>query len=174
MLEENIIISQREGIRSLLPSLWLILNPVFDLEEEYESNPWCAYADGKLLLSSVIVLKVKNQNKMRSLSTIKQLMERSGIVGESTDSVNTFSIFLWDRSVELFAHRDVPYLFINLYVYLDIIVESFDAQIVSLSYFDFILKQGLISMDKGIIKVDMEKKEEKDTPSLYGGLYNKD
>jgi hypothetical protein len=144
MLEEKTIIEKREGIRSLLPSLWDILNPVFDLEEESESSPWCAYINGKLLLSSVIILKVKNQDKVRSLSTIKQLMEQSGIPGESTDSINTYSILLYNKSIELFVHRDIPYLFINLYVYLDVIIESFDAQTISLEYFDLILQQPLV------------------------------
>jgi hypothetical protein len=145
------------------------------LEEELESSPWCVYKDDKLLLLSVIVLKVKNQDRIDFLK-ISRVMEESGfryVPGEFV--LNTCSVFFWNKSVEIFIYKGIPYFFIRLYVYLDVIIEKFDAQAVSLDYFNFILEHGFISMDKGIIKVDMKKKEdEKVTPSLYGGLYNKD
>lgn len=186
ILEDNtdVILSMREGIASLLPSLWLSLDPVFGLEEETESSTWCTYnEEGKLLLYSVINLKVKNQEKTRSITSIKKALLESGIEGLLWVSpLNTYSVMVASSAsdfgsiaVELFTHADISYLFIRLYVHLNLVVGKFDEQVMSNAYFDFISKHGLLSMTKGIVKVNTDKviTEGGKVPDLYGGLYDK-
>jgi hypothetical protein len=186
ILEDNTdaILSMREGIVALLPSLWLSLNPIFNLEEETESCPWCAYSDGKLLLYSIINLRVKNQDRIRSITSIKKALFDSGIEGILWDTpLNTYSILVGSSAfdfgsiaIELFAHADISYLFFRIYIYFNASLDTFDAQDamkMSFAYFDFINKHGLLSMNKGIVQVDVKKSthEEVKTPNLYNGLY---
>lgn len=186
ILEDNVevIMTAREGIASELPSLWSSLSPVFGLEEQTESSTWCAYdpENRKLLLLSTINLKVMDEEKTKSLTNIKKLLAETGIEGLLWSSpLNTYSILVFSRAfeshsthIELFTHADVPYLFIRLYIYLNLTVDKFDDQAISNAYFNFICRHGLISMNNGIVQVDLSKvvEEGSKTPDLYGGLYN--
>ena len=180
----EVIVTAREGIASELPSLWSSLSPVFGLEEQTESSTWCAYdpENRKLLLLSTINLKVMDEEKTKSLTNIKKLLSETGIEGLPWPSpLNTYSILVLSHAfesysihVELFTHTDVPYLFVRLYIYLNLTIEKFDDQAISNAYFNFICKHGLVSMNNGIVQVDLGKvvEEGKKTPDLYGGLYN--
>ena len=186
ILEDNVevIVTAREGIASELPSLWLSLSPVFGLEEQTESSTWSAYdiENRKLLLLSTINLKVMDDEKTKSLTNIKKLLLETGIEGLPWSSpLNTHSVLIsshafdsYSTHVELFTHVDIPYLFIRIYIYLNLTLEKFDDQAISNAYFNFICRHGLISMNDGIVQVDLGKvvEEGKKTPDLYGGLYN--
>lgn len=186
ILEDNaeIIVIAREGIASELPSLWSSLDPVFGLEEETESSTWCAYdnENKKLLLLSTINLKVTDEDKTKSLTNIKKLLSETGIEGLPWPSpLNTYSVLVFSHAfesysihVELFTHADIPYLFIRFYIYVNLVMDKFDDQAISNAYFNFICRHGLVSMNNGIVQVDLGKvvEEGKKTPDLYGGLYN--
>jgi hypothetical protein len=165
---------------SSLPSLWSSLNLVFRLEEETESSPWCAYDNGILLLSSVINLKVKNPETTKSIISIKKSLFDTGIEGAPWKSpLNTYSVLVVSQTyetssgaVEVFIHADIPYLFIQLHVNSDVIIDNFDSQIMSKAYFDFMLEYGFISMNNGIVKIGVTEESNKKikTPDIYGGL----
>jgi hypothetical protein len=186
ILENNaeVIVTAREGIASELPSLWLKLSPLFDPEEQTESSTWCSYDNegGKLLLTSTINLKVIDEEKTKSLTSIKKILSETDINGLLWSSpLNTYSVLIFSHffetystHVELFTHADIPYLFIRLYIYLNLNISKLDEQAVSNSYFNFICKHGLISMNNGIVQIDTGEVVEKGnkTPELYKGLYN--
>lgn len=174
----NAIVAARESIAEVLPPLWSSLDSVFGLVEGSESSPWSAY-DARLLLFSILALKVQKEKKIKSIANIKETFSEAGIEGILwNSSLNIHSVLVHETSsyaVEIFTHKDIPFLFFHLYVYLDLIIEKFDAQAMSLAYFDFMLESGFISMNDGIIKVDLGKVVEngKKAPNLYGGLYEK-
>jgi len=181
----KIILDAREGMASVLPSLWSSLDPIFGLEEETESSVWCTYDSGRLLLYSIINLKVKNRDKIKSVASIKQALVESGIEGLLWSyPLNTYSIIVASSAqdgstsaVELFTHRDIPFLFVHLYIYLNVTIEKFDAQAMSMAYFNFILEHGMISM-QGIVKLFGDKSEDEGevgslNPGFYSNLYKK-
>ena len=72
--QKEVIQGSREKIASLLPDLWNLLHPIFNLSENSESNAWCSYVNGKLNLSSTIDLKIGNTGKVRTSRSIKEAL----------------------------------------------------------------------------------------------------
>jgi len=172
---KELLLGSRDQLASLLPSLWNNLHPIFNLTEKTESSVWAVYYEGNLLLSSQVILQVGLYDKMRSITELKRLLAPiGGTPGEF--SLNTYSLFFGDnKQIELFVHMNVPFIFIKLYIVIEVFIDNFDQQTMSDAYFNFILKHGLISVCKGIIFITEEKeppKTEGKIPDLYGGLYN--
>jgi hypothetical protein len=178
----NAILAARKSIAEVLPSLWLSLDPVFGLEEESESSAWVTYREDWLYLFSSINLRVKDPDKTRSLTSIKDLLSVTGIEGLLQKTpLNTYALVYasgvseaHQHAVRLFCHSGVSYLFAQFYINLvNIHLDSFDEQAMGHAYFNFMLNHGLITMTNGIVQVKKEEISPDGTkiPGLYSGLY---
>lgn len=169
--QKDAIQGSREKIASLLPDLWNSLHPIFNLSESSESNVWCSYVNGRLSLSTTIDLKIGNTDKVRTSRSIKEAFTPLDWI--VVYSLNSYSIVINDN-IDLFIHVGIPFIFVNIRLSVEVMINSFDEQAMSNNYFSFILKHGLISMSEGIITIAKEettKKGTPKTPDLYSGLY---
>lgn len=162
----------REVIASLLPDLWNSLHPIFDLSESSESNTYGVYSDGVLGLSSAIDLKIGNQDRVRTSRDIRESITPLNLV--VIYSLNNYSV-VFNDNIDMSIHVGIPYIFMNFRINIKVNIDKFDEYIMGNAYFNFILKHGLISMNKGIISVSTDNKEAAGktpkTPTLYSGLY---
>lgn len=145
---KDTILKIRNNLHPTLSKILCNLDSIFSIKTKVESNTWAAYSNNKLLLTSELVIGVTDTDKFRSIGSIKNNLSVLLSIGGNQGgySLNTYSIFFEGNRLELFVHRDIPHIFIKMYVFIDTDIPIFDGQLVSESYFNLINANRLVFM----------------------------
>lgn len=142
------IISIRTDIAAKLPELYGKLCDTFGvISVESESTPESILFGEYHALASKIVMHLSD-----SICSLKDIISRASQIGLSHVVTNKYYLGMYNSNIAVSAYPSVPFIYVVCYVRLSGKIDGTQDS-VNNAYFDFLLNNGMITVD-GVIKRD--------------------